>query len=302
MMKRKFSLLLVLVLLFCALPVTVSANGMPPFPWYWFELSNLPEGTQYVDMLVKLPQEDSRYVPLVPENLPDAFSEDAPILDYCEKDFRSYTFHYKNAKSMIQVDSDNAVFFFTDAPENDPIQEHTADIYNRGKIRLAMLDEKGNILKVSRSFSVKREQLFDYQYYTFHYDAAADTLEADAEHDGLAMVLYLMFSAAGLFLTCVVESLISACFGLYRWYGKLILLTNIVSQLLMRIGHVLLYGWVFVHFGWLVVFLELAVYSGEYLWYCRRMKDMPKKRVLWFTVAANTASLALSIIPLFIFY
>lgn len=299
-MKRKLSVLLVFVLLICALPVTVFANSPAPFPWYWFKLTNLPEGTQYVDMLIKLPEEDSRYAPLVSDNLPDTFATDAPIVNYCERDFRSYTFHYQNAKSMIHVDSDNAVFFFTDSRDNYPLWEHEQDIYDRGRIRLAMLDEQGNILKVSRSFSVTRESIFCDLGHTFHYDGDRDSLERDARLDVIGVLLYLLISVAGLLLTCFAESLISTFFGLYRGYGKLILWTNVVSQILMRVAHVLLYGWIFAHYTWLVAFLELTVYTGEYFWYRSRMKDLPGSHVLWFTVTANTASLLLSIFPLFL--
>ena len=300
MMKRKFSLLLVLVLLFCAFPVTASANSPPPFPWYWFELTNLPEGTVYVDMLVKLPEEDSHYTSLVTENLPDGFSPDAPIVNYCQKNFQSYTFHYKNAKSMIKVGSDNAVYFFTDAPQNHPIWEHNEDIYERGRIRLAMLDENGNILQVSRTLSIKSKSLFDYQLNTFHYDAQADSLEADRRFNMGGMLLFLFLSAVGLVLTCLLEDWMAVPFKLWKQYNELIFKTNLISQVLMRLLHVLLYGWVFAHYAWTVVFMEILVYFGEFLIYRKKMKEISLARVLWYTVAANTISLVIGIIPMMI--
>ena len=267
-MKRKLSLLLVLILLFCALPVTVSANSPAVEPMYWFEFTNLPEGTKYVDMLIEMTEDDENYVALVSENLPYGFSENAPIVIYCKGNFPSYTFHYANAKSMIEIDGDGAVYFFKDDPESNALYEHEQDIYERGKIRLAMLDAFGNILQVSRTFSIKPTSIFDYQMNTFHYDAWADTLEIDVMFHTTAMAWFF-------------------------W-------TNVLSQILMRSLHILLYGWVFSRYVFTVVVLEILVYSGEYLFYRIKMKDMPHSRVLWYTITANTLSLVLSAIPMMI--
>ena len=250
-----------------------------------------------MDMLIPLPEDDRHYEPLVAANLPDSFSVNAPILNYSEKNFRSYTFHYKNAKSMIRIGEDQAVFFFTDALEATPMWEHEPDIYDRGRIRLAMLDDRGNILKVSRSFSVKGG-IFDIQYNTFHYDGKTDTLTRDARVDTFAMLLFLFLSIAGVVLTCFLEDLIALPFKLWKPYGKLILCTNILSQILMRLLYVLLYGWIFSQYVWTVAILEILVYSGEFLFYRRKMKDISNTRVLWYTITANTVSLAFSVLPM----
>ena len=79
-MRRKLVLILALLIMVSVCIIPVSANGVPPMPFYSIALSNLPEGTVYVDLLVKLPQDDSAYTPLVAENLPDGFAEGTVVL------------------------------------------------------------------------------------------------------------------------------------------------------------------------------------------------------------------------------
>lgn len=299
-MKKCICLILLIFLVFSSLPVTVSANGPAIEPKYWFDFTNLPDGTKYVDMLVELPENDEKYVALVSKNLPDQFSEDAPIIGYCEKNFSSYTFHYANAASMIEIDGEGAVYFFKDGPASNALYEHEQDIYERGRICLAMLDESGNILQVSRTFSIKPKSLFDYQLNTFHYDAKEDTLNIDTNFNAFGMFLYVVLSVAGVVFTCFVENIIALPFDLWKMHHRLILGTNILSQVLMRLLHILLYGWVFNRYVWTVVVLEILVYSGEFLIYRKKMKDVSRKRILWYTVTANTASLVLSAIPMMI--
>ena len=302
--KRSVSMILIMIALLCLLPLSVSANSAPPIPWYLFDFTNLPEGTKYVDLLIRLPEDDIHYIPLVSENLPEGFSEDAPIVTYRQENFCSYTFHYAGAKSMIEINAENTVYFFTDTLEEysdeeyRSAEEHQQDIYDRGKIRLAMLDESGNILKVSQTFSIKPQFIFDYLYNTFHYDGNKDTLIRDTRLNSLGMLIFVILSILGVVLTCFLEGMIGLGFGLRKQYRKLVLCTNILSQVLMRILHILLYGWVFVHYVWTVVILEILVYTGEFIFYCRKMKDVTASRVFWFTVTANTVSLLVSVVPM----
>ena len=299
-MKKSIIVILLIALIVVILPIPVLANAPGIGPMFLFQFKNLPAGTKYVDMLIKLPESDECYVPLVQDNLPKEFSMDAPILFYAEKNFRSYTFHYAGAKSMIEIDGEDKVFFFAQDPTRVVLYEHEEDIYNRGKIRLAMLDGTGNILQVSRTLSLKPKRLFDYQLNTFHYDAKADSLEVDTQFDVGGMLFFLLLSVAGLVLTCLLEDWVALPFKLWKQYNELIFKTNLISQILMRLLHVMLYGWVFAHYAWSVVFLEMLVYFGEFLIYRWKMKDVSCTRVLWYTVAANTISLVIGIVPMMI--
>lgn len=300
-MKRAISMIVMLLILISVLPITVFANMPVAHSGYWFEFTNLPDGTVYADLLVKLPEKDPRYVTLVEENLPEGFTESSQILSYCEDDFRSYTFHYADAASMIKLSEENYVFFFQRNMFDLAKTEHMEDINKRGDIRVALLDESGNIIQVSKTFSVRPKHIAEYSLNTFWYDASADTLDRNTIYNNAALLLFFALSVGGVLLTCLLESLVARGFGLTILYGKLILHTNFVSQILMRFVHVFLYGWVFNRYVWTVAFLEVLVYTGEFLIYRRKMITRSTKEIFWYTVTANSVSLVLSIIPMMIF-
>jgi len=292
-MKRTICVVFTLLLLICVLPVTVFANSPPPWPVYQVEITNLPEETRYVDMLIKLPEDDSKYVPLVAENLPDGFSEDAQIISYCEDDYRSYTFHYAEAASMIKIPEDSTVYFFTKDGSETLGRAHLEEVYARGKIRLAVLDEAGNILQLSKPQSLQPMHLLDYDGYDFSYDAQTDKLIRESRGRNPALVLmYILVGISGTLFTCAAERLIAWPFGLGKKHGKLIVKTNIVSQITMRILFLPLYTLIFRRYYYAVFFLEILIYAGEAVLYCWRMKTISWKRVVLYTVVANTVTLA----------
>ena len=140
----------------------------------------------------------------------------------------------------------------------------------------------------------------EYQLNGFHYDALEDRLDRDTAVSGLGIVIFFLASVAGVVVTCFLEDLVALPFKLWKRYHIQILCTNIYSQVLMRVLHVLLYGWVFNRYIWTVVVLEVLVYSGEFLLYKMTMKDVSTKRILLYTVSANTVSLLLSLFPMMV--
>lgn len=295
-MRRCAAALLLVLLLAAWFPVTVSANSPPPSPWYTFVVSNLPEGTVYVDLLIRLQETDANYVELE-ENLPGIFSEDADIITYCEDGFRSYTFHYRGARSVILPDQNNCVTFFADSAMIYEFVStgHQEDIERRGKIRLAMLDENGNILQVSKPQSLRPKGLLATSTGIFRYDASADKLTVDSYSYFWRILLFLLISAAGIFMTCVIEGFVALFFEWIRNYTKLIRITNIISQLAMRLGQILLL-WILpvrnlaVSYFWMVLLLEIPVYVCEFLVYKKHIWEASWQRCLVYTVCANTAS------------
>ena len=312
-MRRKSRLtvlFLVCILVLTVLPVSVSANSPAPSPWYIFEISAYPQGTVYVDILIKLPESDTHYRELVTENIPDGFSADAEIIRFCEDDFRSYTFHYRGARSDIKLDSNNTVTIFASSTtiydqENDAY-DHKDDVEQRGKVRIAMLDAQGNILQISRPHSIRPSGLFSYSLGRFYYHAERDELIVDSESNLLVVIVFAVIGLLGMIWTCVIERLVALLYEGIRKYSRLIVLTNIVSQILMRLGQILLL-WLLGRLGqavsymMLVLVLELVVYLCEYLFYRKKMPDVPRRKCLEYTVCANTASAVSGLLLMFIF-
>lgn len=300
MAGRKLSAsLLALVLILAVLPLSASANSPEVPPWYDFELTNLPQGTAYVDLLIHLPINDDKYVPLEKTNIPYQWPETAQIITYCEEDYRSYTFHYADASSYIQVGR-GTVTFFNNAPWESTTRgvryDQADEIASRGAVKLAMLDQDGSILKVSAPLSLKPRQFLSYLAGTFRYDAAADTFEVETYINGFGVTVYPILVLLGILFTCTVEGLTAGAFGLRKEYCKLIKWTNVVSQLLMHLSYILFYSLVFWKYAYATLILEFAVYTGEYLFYRWRMKRVHRKTCLAFTLTANTASLVLGLL------
>lgn len=294
MKKRSsvFALFLTILIMLSAFPVEVSANSPEPAPHYTFYLSNLPAGTAYVDLLICLPETDEMYVDLNYENLPAEFSEDAQILTYCENDYRSYTFHYRDALSSMAPGPDNEVFFFANEEYSFVNYEHGEEIDGRGAVRLAMLDSKGNILKLSPLLNLNEIDKFSYRVNDFYYDASTEYLEIIAIYDNMLDPpgWYIKTRLIGTLASALVEWLVSFGFAL-KGRRRMIFCTNIVSQLLMHSAYALLYLYSSWSYMTITVVLEILIYLGEFLFYCLRAKAEPRKTWLVYTIVANTTSL-----------
>lgn len=117
------------------------------------------------------------------------------------------------------------------------------------------------------------------------------------EVTGLPAVLLLGFLVlCGIVITCFCEWLVSLVFRLDRRNTRLILWTNVVSQILMWLSYFLLHN--FLDRIWIIVILEVLIYTGEFLFYWRKMHAVSWKKCLLYTVTANTASLLLGLLIL----
>ena len=120
----------------------------------------------------------------------------------------------------------------------------------------------------------------------------------DNAFTGFGLVLYIILSVASLIITCLAEYIVAIPFGLTGFYGKLIVGTNILTQLLLHAANLLgshFFAWDPIVF---VVVLEILVYTTEFLVYRWKMNRESWKKCLAYTVTANTASLLLGILLL----
>ena len=268
--------LLFVLLTIVALPVSVHANSGVIRPQLIVELSNLPEGTTYVDVAILAPEDrvvDNAQTP------PDGVSKNSPLVCGEYGEFLSYSFRIEQACSYIEPDEHNTVTFY------DP-----SLIQNSKQIRIVMADKNGEILKLSDTFDVAVRGYFEVSLNYFEYDAASDSLRVRTHHSAVAAILYVLFSFIGLVLTCFVEWLVGVAFKLTKNHTKLILWTNVVSQVLMRVLFVPLYA-LLPSYKLLTVLLEIAVYTSEMIVYRFLAKDVPVRKWLLYVLAANTASL-----------
>lgn len=294
--KRRFFTLVAACLCVVLLVFSVSANSPGITPYITVKISHVPEGAVYADLLIPLKETDICYSALERENLPEGFPEDAEIIAYCQDGYRSYTFHYLGAASQMripvlgQADAEDVRFFETINVRS----HHLGDIQDRGRIKIALLDAWGNILRVSEMQSPHPENYLAVSYSNyFYYDADKGTLELDTDTNSFGIVLYGIFSILGILWTIFLEWEVGALFRLEKANQKLVAPVNLASQLLMRGLFLLLYGPIFRYYAHATIFLEVLVYMGEFLFYRRKMREISIWRCLAFTVTANTVSLLL---------
>ena len=122
----------------------------------------------------------------------------------------------------------------------------------------------------------------------------------------LVIALFLVISVPGVALTVVVEWLICKPFGIGRQYKKLVVWTNLTTQIILRMLQLFTFPlrpngmsasvWGVIY----LTVLELFVYLSEFLIYNWRIRDVSWKKCLYYTVTANTASLIAGLLVLFI--
>lgn len=280
-MKKILTVLLMICLLFSALPLAAHANGPVPMPELHFVLDNLPEGTAYVDLAVKAPKDQITDLAQQP---PVGLSEDCPLVRGEYDGYVSYTFRVRDARSDIVPDEHNTVSF-----------AHENEIPQWGKVCLVMADAQGEILKISQPFDIEPKGLFENSLNYFEYDANSDSLLMDTYFSIWICLFYIIISLFGMAFTCGVEWGIGLLFRITAANGGTILKTNACSQTAMRILFLLLYSLI-PQYVLVMVLLEILVYIGEFLVYQKYMYGVSKTKCLWYVFTANTASLLLGLL------
>ena len=281
-----------IILLLFLIPFSVFANSAPiDHSSYIFYLKELPQGTAYVDLLIPFEENDEMYSTLNANNLPASFSRDSQIVTYCRGGYRSYTFHYKDAESSMEVSQKGYVEFFNTRGNFSNGRDHKEYVERLGKIRLAMLDEKGDILQVSQVLPLRSRRVFSTLTGSFRYNGRTDSFSASYTSGFWDYAGYFLMAFACLVFTCISEYLVAIPFGVTYWHGKTVVAVNIVSQLLMHLLYIILYGLLLWRYAVSVLVLELLVFAGECWYYTRKLDTVPRKKRILYGITANAVSL-----------
>lgn len=294
----------------CFLSVNVSANAPMPADRLTIMVLNLPENAVYADIMIKIDENDSNYVDFQPNKFTDSYLKAKPIVDYAENGFRSFSFHYKDAKTDLKLkfDYDNRYIaeFCGGAEYNEYLTQFEDLRNNYNKVKIALLDENFNIIHISEEFQlpeVSKAITFNgYVWYDFSdHNIRIDTWDNpyytvgiiyDIMHNGFFVALKGIFSTLIIILSIGTESLTALFFG---FKGKKILtifIVNLCTQIIMRLLYLVL------PFTYLIetFILEFLVYGGEILIYKKYFKDTKISTVIAYTVIANTLSLIFGIV------
>lgn len=122
------------------------------------------------------------------------------------------------------------------------------------------------------------------------------------------VIVLLLISVFGTLFTMLVEWMLCKPFGIGNEYRRLVLGTNLVTQLLLRFLQLFTFALApegMSLFAWSAVYLailEFLVYLAEFLVYIRKMRDISWIKCLLYTVSANTVSLLGGLILLFMIW
>ena len=114
--------------------------------------------------------------------------------------------------------------------------------------------------------------------------------------DSLGIALLILFSIPGIVVTIISEWMVAGIFGMQSGEQRMVRRVNLISQILMRIVFVFLNAVLNLSYLISVVILEIAVYMLEYLVYRRWIKSFPAKKIVAYTITANTVSLLLGML------
>ena len=120
----------------------------------------------------------------------------------------------------------------------------------------------------------------------------------NARLTGFGVLLLGFIVLCCIVITCFCEWLVSLAFCLDRRNTRLVIWTNVISQILMWLAYILLLGFFRLEYIWFVVILEVLIYAGEFLFYWKKMHGVSWIKCLIYTVAANTASLLVGLLIL----
>ena len=304
-MLKKMVFCIVIILLSCIFCTPVLANAAAPTEHITIKLTNIPDNVVYADLLIKIDENDENFSEINRLSLDEnGLFDEAQIVTYNDNGFRSFTFHYHNAKSNIKINEPypNYDYKYVDFCKGIEYREYLAQYEdlrtNYKSIKIALLNEQGDIVSISKQVELP-EQSFSLLFFgTIEYDVATENIVFVFEHNHL----YILFS-----IVCIWPLLIFFSIGLevltaviFKFRGeklRTITKVNVLTQILMRILYL------FLPFTYLVstIVLEFLMYGGEFLFYKKSLKGEKTKRVLVYTVVANTISLLFGLLIIKIF-
>ncbi|MBR6533659.1 MAG: hypothetical protein IKT44_04460 [Clostridia bacterium] len=294
-LKKLFFIAVIVTILASSFVLPVFANAPMPADHLTVVLSNLPDDAVYVDLLVKINQDDPNFVDFQSNNYSDSVSKSSEIVSYSDGSFYSFTFHYKNSKSNIKIEHYYDDLYYVDfcnglnyqdyLTQYESLRNHYRDV------KVALLDKDFNIIVVSESIQLPKENnafVFDGK---ICFDFNTNSLDFDTRINPYFVVFGGFFSILIMLMSIGTETVISLLFGFRGRQTLTILIVNICSQIIMRLLYLVL------PFTYLIetIILEVCVYTAEFFIYKKYFKGTSVIKLVGYTLTANTLSLLLGI-------
>lgn len=287
MHKAKKFLLIFAVAVFSSFVVAHADSPAPP-NYFYIYINNAGPTVKYADLLIKINKSSKSFTDFNSYADVYAFNSSTPIVAYNQDGYMSISFHCKNVQANLNISQASGDIELSNGYK--PISTIT------NSIKIALLDKNGNILKVSKAVSVAQ--------------AGKDTFPRQVRYDARGAaptVIYAPYSYRsgtppnlfGLILrsflirmviSTAIETLIAIPYKLRPLWN--IIAVNVATQILL---------FAFTTFSGLsytaaVIVGELFVYIAEFAVYLFLFKAVSKPKLAFYTVLANTASLAVGLI------
>jgi hypothetical protein len=268
------------------------ADSPAPPNYFYTYVTNAGSNVKYTDVLIKLNKDSNKYTKLNTNTPVHNFTASTPIVAYDKDGYMSISFHLNENESDLGVHSqapsekDGCVQLYYG---DKPISAIT------DSIKVALLDKDGNILKISDAVNIKQADRDSFPR-GVRYDAKSDTpaiIYSGYYHSSTPQVFFtllILLFLARMVISTAIETLTAIPFKIRPLWK--IFAVNIATQILL---------FVFTTFSGLsyttcVIFGEVFVYTAEFVAYIFLFKRVSKGTLLFYTVVANTASLAVGLI------
>lgn len=295
--KKTIISLVCIVIFSCLFSISAFANSPKPAPYLNVTISNAPENAVYADLLIKIDETDPHYIDFqVSGDYGSDKEKISEILNYSEEGFRSFTLHYRDAKSNIEIDKEDDSYWNVDFCDTyDFFEDFTTQfedlLENYNTIKIALLDENYKIIAVSEQAKMPKDSSVKIFLNSVVYDVSENTLEMESHISSVAILLVGLFSVFIMIASVITEFLAALFFKFKGKHFRIIAITNICSQIIMRMFYFLLPLPYIIE----TIILEILVYSAEFLVYKKTLKDISIKKILTYTVIANTLSLIIGV-------
>lgn len=154
------------------------------------ESTGLPKEAVYMDMLISMDENDEAYTPFNEENMKQYSFDTTAIAEYNSEGFVSMSCHYKDNLTDMEIhlnargDYHNSFILerLSDGSLGAPGSLVNRLLDEKRQFRIALLDENGSIIQLSKPFDSKTKNgpLIHY----IGYDAENNTISLDYEYDG----------------------------------------------------------------------------------------------------------------------
>lgn len=290
-MKKFILTFVVLITIVSCFTFSVNANGPAPPRGINVYAEKLPENALYIDLLIKVDSNDKNFTSINSINIEKYnFANDAEIIKYNKDGFQSYTFHFKDSISKMNIVDNESSFTYETESNNSQFYTIKSE-YNL--IKVALLDENGNIIKVSNEINVSPKKI---GFFTgaIYCDFETNSIDIGFYDSPFNLIIFLFgaifIGGLRILFTVLTETLIAIPFKLKPVWQ--VAFVNLFTQLILTTIMALTIA----PYLKLLIIMEIAVYLIEFIAFRLLYKDLSTKRLALFVIVANTVSLSIGLL------